>query len=607
MQFFKGDVAMKNNKTPATNITYQSLKLLFHASPMSCIAFILLEIVFCTIPIFSAKAISRIVDIFTVRNELQINNLTLIVAFYIAMTVTVQVLSPIRNTVSERLSDKIARDSEMMFNAKLASLYSIDCFENNEFYNEMQLAKNGCGIRLISYLHMISSLLRGIVTIFLTAGYMLSIHWIIGMISLLAVIPNTFYTFGVSKNKVALFRSKTESARKLSYLSSILSLPSYAKEVRLFDLGKWILDKYHNLFDSEYRRINKVRNKQCLIGTLAAATGAIVNGIAFLLFIRMALTSKTSAGNVVLYISLLPQFIGGLQMLINSVAQTKDNNYYIKHFFDFLKRDFGEKNGTYKIEDNKRSISKITVNNLSFHYPNTESYALKNINFSIDSPSLVAIVGENGSGKSTLIKLLMRLFDASVGEILINNVPIKEYNIIELRKTFSGVFQDPARFAFTIRENLLLDSHNNPNISEEQIKEACLKADLLNLIKSSSNGLETILDKQFENGTDLSSGQWQKLSLARAFLSDASVLFFDEASADLDPKAEQRFYRSLREYAKDKIAFYVTHRLSGTKDADLIIVLKDGEIAEIGCHDELIEKNGEYSHLYHAQADGYKM
>ena len=596
---------MKKHLLSMQNVTLKSFQLLFHASPIMCIAFFMFEILFCLIPIFSAKAISQIVNIFSDLKNSELNDLMLIVVFYISMNIGMQVLLPIRNNVSEKLSDKIAKDSEMMFISKIASFHSIHCFENNEFYNEMQIARNGCGTRLISSLQMISSLLRGIITIILTAGYMLSIHWVIGTISLLAVIPNAFYNFWVSKNGVALFRSRAESSRKLSYLSSILSTPGYAKEVRLFDLGSNILKKYENLFDTEYSRINKVRGKQCLLGMISASVGAIANGAALVLFVIMAINSKTSAGDIVLYTSLLPQFIGGLQIIINGVAQTKDNNYYIKHFLDFLELDFGETNGTLTLPSQIKKIHNISVNHLSFCYPNAERYALKNINFTIDAPALVAVVGENGSGKSTLIKLLMRLFDPTNGEIKINDIPMKEYDILKLRKNMSGVFQDPARFSLTVRENLEFANVEH-KIDDDDMWEACKKAGIKDFIKQTSKGLDTILDKQFEGGTELSGGQWQKISLARAFLSDASILFFDEASADLDPKAEYIFYQSVREYAKDKIAFYITHSLSGTKDADLIIVLKDGEIVEIGKHTELIKQNGEYSKLYHAQADGYR-
>ena len=278
---------MKKDFLPE-NITLKSIQLVFRSSPAMCRAFIAFELVFCLIPIFSAKAISQIVTIFGTLSVSKYTDLMQVVIFYITMNVGMQVLFPIRNHISKKLSNKVAKDSEMMFNSKVTSFHSVYCFENNEFYNEMKLIRNGCGIRLISSLQMISSLLRGVITIALTAGYLLSIHWLIGAISLLAVIPNTFYNFWVSKNRVALFRSRAESSRKLSYLSSLLSSPGYAKEVRLFDLGKYILKKYKVLFDSEYSRINKVRSKQCLLGVLSALVGAGVNAAALLLFINMA-------------------------------------------------------------------------------------------------------------------------------------------------------------------------------------------------------------------------------------------------------------------------------------------------------------------------------
>lgn len=597
---------MAAKKNPAQNsITLKSINLLFCTAPIMCTIFITMEIVFCLIPILSSKVISQIVDAFTSFYDIKINNLTMLVAFYVFMNISVQALSPVRSMIAERLSDKVAKESEMLFNSKIISLNSINCFENNEFFNEMQLARNGCGQRLISSLQMISSLLRGVITISLTAGYMISIHWVIGSISLLAVIPNTLYNYWVSKNKVALFRSQAESSRKLSYFSSLLSSPTYAKEVRLFGLGEYIINKYKGLFNSEYRRINKTRNKQCWIGIICASIGALVNGVALMMFIAMAISSKATVGDITLYISLLPQFIGGLQMLINGFQQTKNNNYYIKHFFDFVERDFGDSNGLKRIE-NQDGVQSITVENLWFRYPNSEKHVLRNISFAVNKPALIAIVGENGSGKSTLIKLLMRLFDTTTGTIAINDTSIKEYDIIELRKRMSGVFQDPAKFSFTVRENLSFATHEK-DICETDMWEACDKAGLKTLFEQSSSGLDTMLGKQFEGGTELSGGQWQKLSLARAFLSNASVLFFDEASSDLDPTAEQAFYQSVREYAKNKIAFYITHRLSGTKDADLLIVMKDGEIAEIGNHKDLISKNGEYSKLYNAQVAGYEL
>ena len=586
------------------NITLNSIRILFLASPLLCSMYLIADIIFSIIPIISAKLISQIVNIFSDFKNNNINTLINIVIFYICINILIQILSPIRTYVSECLMDIVAKNTEQMLNKKICSFKKINCFEDNEFYNELRLAKNGSGARLISSLQMISSILRGVISITLTVGYMLQIHWIIGSISLISLIPNTVFNFWVAKNKVALFRSQSESARKLQYYSNIISSSNYAKEIRLFRIGNYILDKYDDLFKNEYKRINKVRVKQMSIGVLCSTISALINGVTLFVFISMAISEKMEPGNIILYISLLPQFINGLQMFINGFVQTKNNNYYIKNFLDFIEKDVQENIGALPLESKYENT--IEFKDVSFHYPCSNNNALKNINFKVKGPAMIAIVGENGSGKSTLVKLLMRMFDVSAGDILINNLSIKDICVEDLRKQMSGVFQDPARFAFSIRENLGI-GNIDMNIDDKNMMNACKNANLEEVILGLDQGLDTMLGKEFANGIDLSGGQWQKISLARAFCSNASFLIFDEASSDLDPKAEKVFYDSIKEFAKDKITFYITHRLSGTKDADLILVLDKGELAEIGNHSELIKQGGIYKTLYSAQAMGYDL
>lgn len=208
--------------------------------------------------------------------------------------------------------------------------------------------------------------------------------------------------------------------------------------------------------------------------------------------------------------------------------------------------------------------------------------------------------------QTVMLKLLMRLFDSMEGTLCYNGISVQEYEISNLRSRMAGVFQDPARFAFPLEENITLGSVTKEK-DTERLRFALQNADIASMAEQLPKGYQTILDKQFEGGADLSGGQWQRVSLARAFYAEADILFFDEASSDLDPAAEARFYNNIRHFAKDKIAFYVTHRLSGTKDADLILVLKDGQLEELGTHAELMKCKGEYHRLYTAQASGYDM
>jgi len=568
-------------------VTHKTFSLLFRASrPMFCL-FLFFEVAFCLIPIACAKLIAQIVDLFADHSGGLSAQLATVALFYIALTIAIQVLSPIRSYVADRYADVVAKDSEVLLAKKLTLFFTVTCFEDHAFYNDMQLAKGGCGARLISQLQMISSILRGVITIATTAGLMLRIHWAIGLLALCALIPNAYYSFW---------------AAKLAYFSHILGAPDFAKEVRLYRIGDYILNLYRGLFDAEYRRINKVRRRQCAIGLATGALAAIANGVGLYWFIALSVRGQASPGSIVLYISLLPQFISGLQMLINGYAQGRENNLYIQHFIDFLERDSGEANGTLGTGD--EGLHQLAVTDLSFRYPGAQRNALMGVSFAVTSPTLVAVVGENGSGKSTLIKLLMRLFDATSGQITYNHRDIRDYQIESLRRRMSGVFQDPARFAFSLRENLRLGDIDAPT-SQEALLAAARQADLTSLIESLPAGLDTLLEKQFEGGTELSGGQWQKVSLARAFYASADILFFDEASSDLDPAAEQAFYHNVRIAAANKIAFYITHRLSGTKDADLILVLQNGELVESGTHDGLMQRHGEYARLYTAQASGY--
>ena len=583
-------------------VTHKTFSLLFRASrPMFCL-FLFFEVAFCLIPIACAKLIAQIVDLFADHSGGLSAQLATVALFYIALTIAIQVLSPIRSYVADRYADVVAKDSEVLLAKKLTLFFTVTFFEDHAFYNDMQLAKGGCGARLISQLQMISSILRGVITIATTAGLMLRIHWAIGLLALCALIPNAYYSFWAAKHRVALFRSRSESARKLAYFSHILGAPDFAKEIRLYRIGDYILNLYRGLFDAEYRRINKVRRRQCAIGLATGALAAIANGVGLYWFIALSVRGQASPGGIVLYISLLPQFIGGLQMLINGYAQGRENNLYIQHFIDFLERDSGEVDGTLGMGD--EGLQQLAVTDLSFRYPGAQRNALTSVSFAVTSPALVAVVGENGSGKSTLIKLLMRLFDATSGQIAYNHRDIRDYQIEPLRRRMSGVFQDPARFAFSLRENLRLGDIDAPT-SQEALLAAARQADLTSLIESLPAGLDTLLEKQFEGGTELSGGQWQKVSLARAFYASADILFFDEASSDLDPVAEQAFYHNVRIAAANKIAFYITHRLSGTKDADLILVLQNGELVESGTHDGLMQRSGEYARLYTAQASGY--
>jgi ABC-type multidrug transport system fused ATPase/permease subunit len=244
--------------------------------------------------------------------------------------------------------------------------------------------------------------------------------------------------------------------------------------------------------------------------------------------------------------------------------------------------------------------------NVSFKYPNTDSDILHNLNLTISPQEKIALVGLNGAGKSTIVKLLLRFYDPTEGQILIDGKDIREYDLVNIRKIFGVVFQDFSSYAFTVRENIGMSDYENLN-DENRIKYAAEMSSAYEFIKNWEKGFDTYLTKQFEmDGHELSGGEWQKIALSRAFFKEASIMILDEPSSNLDPEAEYQVFEHFANLCKDKGAIFISHRLSTIVMTDRILVLENGKIIESGSHNELMKINGKYAYLFNLQAEKYR-
>ena len=438
---------------------------------------------------------------------------------------------------------------------------------------------------------------------FLMAFIILSQENIIYAILMVAVaIPSGIALKYYTESLYDLSLDQISNRRKLSYIQSISFDKRYSQDMRLFRSSKILKDTYDNLWGklfNQRKKILKERSKVTLIlDFLPEIVLVIISGH----IIFNILDGKLLIGDYVFLSGLLGQLWHSTSGFISSTMKIVENKLRMDNYQSLFKyinkiQDKGE------LELNK--VESIAFENVSFIYPLSDKYALKDISLYIKSPEHVALVGLNGSGKSTFIKLLLRFYEAASGTIKINGIDIRKYSISSLRSTFSVYFQDMSNFAFSIRENFHL---TNPNkISrDDEIIEALDKSDFLEILSLKDHGLDAYISKFFTpEGLVLSGGQAQKLALARVLYRKNTILILDEVSSNLDPKAEHEIFNKLQEITKDRLTLFTSHRLSNLSLADRVIVLENGKIIEDGKPEKLLKDNKRYAELFRYQQKKY--
>ncbi len=330
----------------------------------------------------------------------------------------------------------------------------------------------------------------------------------------------------------------------------------------------------------------------------------IVSGYIYLFVGMKAYAGAFEVGSVVLYVGAVTQLTTGASTFISMIGGLIKNNVFLENTLNFLNIENKKYQGTLSVEKREDNEYEIEFKNVSFKYPNTDTYALKNLNMKLHIGEKVAIVGMNGSGKTTMIKLLCRLYDADEGVITLNGIDIKKYNYDEYMDIFSVVFQDFGLLPFKLGENVA----TGVNYDKEKVMETLEKAGFENRVNTLPHGLDTYIKKVFEEeGVEVSGGEAQKIALARALYKDAPFIVLDEPTAALDPVAEFEIYSKFNEIVGDKTAIYISHRLSSCRFCDDIIVFDSGELIQRGKHEDLVlNKDGKYFELWNAQAQYYQ-
>ncbi|HSN91025.1 MAG TPA: ABC transporter ATP-binding protein [Anaeromyxobacteraceae bacterium] len=480
-------------------------------------------------------------------------------------------------------------------------------FEDAEVYDKMQNARREASARPLSLAMQIFAIGQNAVTLAALSGLLVRISPASVLVIVAASIPAFLAEARLSSESFRLWTWRAPEGRRLNYLEWILTRDSHVKEVKLFGLGPLVLSRYQALFRKFFDEDRRLAIRRLRAGVLFGllSLGAFY-GMYALMAGRAALGAIT-LGDLTLYIAVFRQGQGALQSILGAVGTMYEDALFMSNLFDYYAIPTGgEAPRVLPARSPQRGApGAIEFRDVSFRYPGKDAWALRNLSLTIAPGEKLGLVGENGAGKSTLVKLLLRLYDPTEGEIRYGGVDLRDMDPADLRGRIGAVFQDFVRYQFTAAENVGLG--NPAHLGDRaRIEEAGRRGGASSLVDALPQKWDTVLGGWFERGHELSAGQWQKLAVARAFMRDeAEVLVLDEPTASIDAEAEHELFQRFQALAADRTAIVISHRFSTVRIADRIAVLHAGRLEELGTHAELLAKDGRYAHLFRLQARGY--
>ena len=520
------------------------------------------------------------------------------IGIWIIATALTQLLPPVATSLQGILTDKLTGFINMNLMKKSKDLQSLSIFDNNTYFDDLQLLKEGASWRPVNLIVFGVAIIQSGLTLLFMLSLLARYNQWVAILLLIVMVPQSLSYYRIQQQAFETMVTRSKNARKLDYLSSLLLDRKDAKEVRLFNMFPAVIDRYIKLFKDTRKNVDQVRMKQMYVSSFFLGLVVIVSGYGFYWFASSVNDGIIGAGALLMFVSVIASVSSSLATLVEDSSLLYDSLLWIEKYNRFEKYHDDFQSGSKQLNV---PVSQIKLSHVSFTYPFSDEEVLHDVNFNINKGEKIAIVGENGSGKSTLIKLLMRFYDPSKGEVDLNGNNLKDYDIKTYRNKLSATFQDYSKFKLSLFENVSVFRHGN----EDKVKDALKSAGLSTLLEDKDINLNTILSKEFANGVELSGGQWQKIALARDIYSDAQVEFLDEPTAAIDAKSENEIYEHFLAKNKDKTIVFVTHRLSAVKYADKILFLQNGKVQGFDSHEALMKTNEDYRNMYNLQKEAY--
>lgn len=567
--------------------------LFFKSAPLVAACVLLLAPLQAVIPLLAVAAGQKVID--QVTNHSPFMEMIIV---WIVATAFQQFLSSLSTMVQGVLTDKLTGFINISLMKKSADLQSISIFDDSKYFDDLQMLRDDASWRPVNLIVFGVSVLQSFLTLAFMLIYLARYNWWLALLLLVVMVPQSISYYRIQQQSFETMVERSKNARYLHYYSGLLLDRRDAKEVRLFNMFPKIIEKYINLFEQTKKDVNQIRKRQLATSSLFVVLTVGVFGYGFYWFTNSVRTGALEVGVLLMFVSVIGYISTSMARVVEDSSLLYDSLLWIEKYFKFLEYQDNFENGSQNFPDD---FDDINVKNLSFTYPFSDTEILHNVSFSVKSGEKIAVVGENGSGKSTLVKLLMRFYDPTNGKISVDNYDLKDFNIFDLHKNLSATFQDFSRFKLTLQENVI----TGYSFNKDRVNNVLKASGLGDLLANDHLNLNTMLAKDFKNGTDLSGGQWQKVALARDLYADGKIEFLDEPTAALDAKSEAEIYQRFLKENDKKTIFFVTHRLSAVRFADKVLFLDGGKISGFDTHTNLLQTNPKYKEMYDLQKDAY--
>jgi ATP-binding cassette subfamily B protein len=531
------------------------------------------------------------------------NRVWVLLAYEIGLAVASDLLGRAISLCDSLLGDKFTNYVSLRLMEHAATLDLVS-FEDPVFYDKMERARRQTTARL-GMLAVLAGMGQQLVTLASLSAAVISFSpWFLVLL-VVAVIPAFWGETRFAMLAYSILYRWTPERRELDYLRLLGASNQSAKEVKIFGLGRYLSERSRKLFDQFYRENKALAVKRAVSGSLLNLLPTAGYYGAYILILVRTLAGALTVGDLTFLAGAFARSRGLIESLFSSLNNIAEQALYIKDLFDFFETKPAIASAPNALPAPRPIHSGFEFRDVSFAYAGSDRKVLNRVSFRFDAGERIALIGENGAGKTTLVKLLARLYDPSDGAILLDGVDLREYDVDSLRKEIGVIFQDYMRYDMLARENIGLgrveELENQP-----RIELAAQKSLAEPLIAQFSLGYQQMLGRRFDDGVDLSAGQWQKIGLARAYMRDAQVLILDEPTASLDARAEYEVFLRFADLTRGRMAVLISHRFSTVRMADRILVLADGEVVEQGTHRQLVALGGRYAELFELQAAGYR-